>query len=229
MMGHTHALTGAAAWLAIAPTLNTGRAAELVGGTIAAAGAALLPDLDHPSATAARAWGPITRVAARAVAWATGGHRAGTHTLLAAGVAAVTVWAGLRATGWAPLVVIALLTGLALVAWDDLVPGRWERLWPANLTASAGFAWWAVDYGLDLSWLPAAVAVGWVVHIAGDTITDGGTPLLAPFVRRRIRLTALDTGGWWETGFAWAAAAAVAALIAATWSVFPGPWTAALG
>ena len=58
MMGHSHALSGAVAWLALAPataaaTHHSLSGASVLGGTLACAGAALLPDLDHPDGTIA--------------------------------------------------------------------------------------------------------------------------------------------------------------------------------
>lgn len=225
MLAPTHALTGAAAWLALTPWVEADRPAEIIGGTIMAAGSALLPDLDHRSGTAAKTWGAITRVLGRVVSWACRGHRNGTHTLLAAATASFGVHLAIEHAGWAAIATVALLTGLALVACEDLIPGRWERAWPANLAASAGFAWWAVTTGLNLSWLPVAVGVGWLAHLAGDTLTDGGTPLLAPVIGRRFRLTRLNTGGLWETATGWVLAAAVAALAFATLAAYPQPWT----
>ncbi|PSK95796.1 LexA-binding, inner membrane-associated putative hydrolase [Haloactinopolyspora alba] len=227
MLAHTHALTGAAAWLALAPVVHADRPAELAGGTVMAAGAALLPDLDHHSGTAAKTWGPITRLIGRVTAWACGGHRKGTHTLLAAAAAGGVTYLAVNHAGWAAVAVVALLVGLALVACEDLIPGRWERFWPANLAASVGLAFAAVATDLDLTWLPAAVAIGWAAHLAGDFVTDGGVPLLAPLTSRRFRLTYLNTGGRWETVVAWTLTASIAALAAATIVTMPEPWTTA--
>src|SRR5699024_10210060 len=63
-------------------------------GSVVATGAALLPDIDHPSATIARSAGAASRLATSAVS-SVAGHRGATHTLLA--VAVFTVLGGLVA------------------------------------------------------------------------------------------------------------------------------------
>lgn len=227
MLAPTHALTGAAAWLALAPGVAT-TPAELAAGAVFAAGAALLPDLDHPRATAAQAWGPITRGIGAVLCVVAKGHRNGTHTLLTAIAAGVVTRAALEAWPTA-LAVAALATSLALVACEDLLPrNRWVRYWPANMAAAFLLAGWATAAGLDLSWLPAAVTIGWVAHLAGDAVTDRGVPLFAPFDRTRYRLTRLNTGGRWETVVGWALGVSVCLLCWATLVAWPAPWTTAL-
>ncbi|MGH8828907.1 MAG: metal-dependent hydrolase [Jiangellaceae bacterium] len=225
MLAHTHALTGAVAWLALAPALGAATGYELVGGTVLAAGAALAPDLDHHKGTAAAVWGPLTRALGRGVAAACGGHRNGTHTLAAAAIAALLTWWAIEAGGWWERIVLAFLAGLAFVAWEGLLPGRWERLWSANLAASAGFGWWAAEQVDFDGWVGVAVAVGWVAHLAGDVVTDGGAPLLKPLIATRFRLTRLNTGGRWETMIGWVLTVAVVALVVAAWTAWPQPWT----
>lgn len=223
MLAHTHAMTGAVAWLIAAPFVGADTPLELAGGTGMAAGAALLPDLDHHRGTASSAWGPLTRMFGKLVGWVCGGHRKGTHTLAAVIIVAALVKAALYLTVPALVVVVASLAGLAFIAWEDVIPGRWERLWPVNLAVSAGFAWWAVA-SLDLSWLPAAVAIGWLAHLAGDLVTDGGVPLFAPATGYRFKLTKLNTGGTWETAVAFVLVAAIGALSLATVAAWPQPW-----
>ena len=81
-MGRTHAASGSLAFAAAAPLLPTLGVQLSAVGVVAASGAALLPDLDHPGSTAARALGPATGALARLVAAASGGHRQGTHSLV---------------------------------------------------------------------------------------------------------------------------------------------------
>jgi len=63
-MGRTHATSGAVAFLAVLPLLHqaglplTPLAVPVA--AIAAAGAATLPDLDHPQATVSQSLGPAT-------------------------------------------------------------------------------------------------------------------------------------------------------------------------
>ncbi|TDC01692.1 hydrolase [Micromonospora fluostatini] len=118
MMGRSHALSGAVAWLAVCAGWREATDAGLVdtapGGVVVAAGAAvaagyaLLPDIDHPDSTIARSLGPVTRGLARVTAAGSaalrrigcahcerrpdqGGHRALTHTALFAAAAGATV------------------------------------------------------------------------------------------------------------------------------------------
>jgi membrane-bound metal-dependent hydrolase YbcI (DUF457 family) len=199
MLARTHVLSGACAWAGLAPTLGVGSPLELLAGVLAGGGAALLPDLDHPSGTAAKTWGPITRILGRRIGRTCGGHRAGTHTVLAAVLAAVGVYAAMSAGGgyrWAALPLVALMVGLCLVAWEDLIPGRkWERLWPANLAASLGIAGALLLTGLADRWLPVAVGVGWLAHVVGDAMTVGGVRPWMPLSDAKLRLSRLRTGG----------------------------------
>src|SRR4051812_31579494 len=103
-MGRTHAVSGGLAFAASAPLLpavgvHLG-AVGLLFGVVAAAGAALLPDLDHLGSSVARALGPVSSALARVVAVASGGHRQGTHSLV--GVAVFTMVAELADLGGRP-------------------------------------------------------------------------------------------------------------------------------
>lgn len=227
MLGHTHALSGATAWLIVAP-LAANSVAGTALGTAVAAGAALAPDLDHQSSTATHAWGPITRGIGFILGKLCGGHRQGTHALLAIPVAWLVAYAAVEiAQGWPAGVVVALCAALAFIACEDIVPGRWERTWPYNIAWSAAAGWAAIYYQPNLAWLPWAVAIGWAAHIAGDALTRGGVPLLKPFTSRRFALTGLRTGGTWETITAWILTVGVVTLTAATITTFPDPWTSA--
>src|SRR5262249_47428211 len=81
VMGHTHAIPGAVLWLAaggmvdrFAPALAAHGAAETAAAALVCAGAAMLPDLDHPNSTVAHALGPVTHLLARGLARISGGH-----------------------------------------------------------------------------------------------------------------------------------------------------------
>lgn len=105
MMGGHHAISGAAAWLALTGSARIGdwplgaevldlTRPEVLAGAVVATGAALLPDIDHSSATIACFAGAASKLTASAVSSVTG-HRGATHTLLA--VAAFTLLGGLVA------------------------------------------------------------------------------------------------------------------------------------
>lgn len=97
MMGPSHAACGAAAWVALTGTYTVHLAdisfpvglglmpvgdPGLITGALICAGAALLPDLDHPGGTVARSLPPVSRWLARGLSRLAGGHRRGTHSLL---------------------------------------------------------------------------------------------------------------------------------------------------
>ena len=97
MMGPSHAACGAAAWVSLTGSytvhladisLPVGLGLMPVGdpgvitGALICAGAALLPDMDHPGGTVARSLPPLSRWLARGVSRVGGGHRHGTHSLV---------------------------------------------------------------------------------------------------------------------------------------------------
>ncbi|WP_083713229.1 metal-dependent hydrolase [Brachybacterium sp. P6-10-X1] len=191
-MGGHHAISGAAAWLALTGSATIGDRAlgagvldltgpEVLAGTVVATGAALLPDIDHPSATIARSAGAVSRLASSAISSATG-HRGATHTLLAVAVftALGAVVAGL---GWSfrvpvvgpvqigAVVVVAVLCAFAVRALK-LVSGA-LRPWLIGIGAGllVGVAAPATSV-----WLPAAIGLGALVHLLGDLVTTDGIP-----------------------------------------------------
>jgi membrane-bound metal-dependent hydrolase YbcI (DUF457 family) len=194
----------------MAPLVGLTSVAEAVPFAAATAGYALLPDLDHPCASASRLLGPITEIVSSAVRAfsgllyaitkgprdedSTGRHRHATHTLVAAvllGILAAS--AGASGGRWAVLAVA--LTGLVLAAdvlgdWV-LALGIGAAAWPildAVLPRSAADALPgttaadALQVGLTGigSWIGAAVALGMFVHCLGDSLTRSGCPWLWP-------------------------------------------------
>lgn len=225
MLAHGHAISGAAGWLglcaaAVAWTDFDPTPLQIGAGAIVATGAALVPDLDHPGSTAARSLGPITRVAARIVSYisdavrdgtcdhcdtpGTHGHRTLTHTALFA----VAAGLGISAAGWrwgttAAAIVVGVAAGLAVLG---LVARRGVWLGAAAVGTSVGYAAFALG-GDGWWWLGIPAGAGTLIHIVGDSVTEQGCPVLAPFVRirgcrwRRLALPewlAFETGGWFE-------------------------------
>jgi membrane-bound metal-dependent hydrolase YbcI (DUF457 family) len=203
MMGHTHALSGATAFLAASSLLHLGSPAAVAVGAVCAAGAALLPDLDHPSASPARAFGPASWLLSRTVCWVSGGHRHATHSVI--GLAGFTVaawWA--NHTGGRPLVIA--LTFLAGLAARALLPRGRDRKWKldwadiASTAHAVGAGWGAhllVAAHMDLSVVPWAVGIGVAAHIAGDMLTPEGCPLWWPSLRY-CRAAEIRTDSWQE-------------------------------
>lgn len=196
-MGRTHAASGGLAFAASAPLLSVlGIDLSAVGlavGVVAAAGAALLPDLDHPSSTVARALGPLSGALARIVAAVSGGHRHGTHSLV--GVASFTVLAVLAdQVGTAGRTVVAVLLLVLASAGLHLRLSRPPILHLA-VCGLVGFVLIAACPAVSVGVIPAAVAIGAATHLLGDALTREGIPILWPFRHDRVRLASLKTGG----------------------------------
>lgn len=182
MMGHTHMLGGAAAWLGLCCAWPQ-TAGIIVSGAAIATGAALAPDIDHERSIARSSLGPITHGLSWLVRTLGGGQRRVTHCLL--GTIAVTV--GLLLTGWPRWVAAAILAGwvshlLLDACTEQGIPLLWPdlRRWglPRDLAITTGGRRgrggrrprWPLERVL---WVPALVAAcavaGWyvVVHAIG--------------------------------------------------------------
>jgi membrane-bound metal-dependent hydrolase YbcI (DUF457 family) len=203
MMGHTHALSGLAAGAATLGVAPVQGLREQLAWTACWGGMALLPDLDQRGTTSARMWGPISTVTARGVGWIARGHRQGTHDVLIAPVVFGTIAVAAADYRVGALVVLAVAIGLALHAVHFVIPGNVERSWIGNLGLSLLGAWQLTTSGVDVGWLPLAVAGGVVAHIAGDALTTErvpvpGTWLLPRKYRLRFGLAIADTNTWLE-------------------------------
>lgn len=213
VMGPTHAMSGAAAWLAGAPAVTAllGRPAstteELFVGAAVCAGCCLLPDIDSPQSTVSRSFGILSQAlshvvnslcaglrnltATRADGTISDGHRTVTHTAVFAIAAGVAVSSLVAAFGEPATIAVLFLTlGLAIrgLMGDWAKKQGWIGVTLVSLVG-AGLATVVLDDG-RLWWLGAAVTVGIVLHTLGDALTKEGSPLLAPL---RIR-----GKGWWE-------------------------------
>lgn len=193
MMGGHHAISGTAAYLALtsgAVIAGTPIAAQVLGpqplghllaGTVVATGAALLPDIDHPSGTIARSAGPASRAVSSVIGGAAG-HRGATHTLLGAlaftGIAAVIAAADVRVRlpviGETQILAVLLVTAMVVFAVRamKIVRGM-APAWIAGLATAVVVLLWAPDTSI---WLPLAVGIGVIAHIAGDALTTAGVP-----------------------------------------------------
>jgi membrane-bound metal-dependent hydrolase YbcI (DUF457 family) len=192
MLGRTHALSGALAWAAVctaAPLagVRPGWAAALLG-VVSTAGAALLPDLDHPDATIAHTFGPLSRALAVFVHRISGGHRHATHSLAFAALVPLALWPAVLAWGtWVAIPLLAVLSAFALRALHlD------RALIPVAVLSVCAAAWFGLRQ--DVGWLPLSVAAGILAHLIGDCLTREGCPLLWPR-RRRYMLTLITRTG----------------------------------
>jgi len=207
VLGVSHALSGAALGLAVAgfvPQLlgEHPDAGTVLTFTAVCAGAALLPDLDHPSSTATRRFSAASFVACHVVRplsrvvydltrgrrdTGRGSHRGLTHTVVGAALLGVAVNVASARFGTPVLVgTLFVCLALAIKGLDALVPG------PPSLVIAAGLTY-AIEQavpggtGGTAGWLGTAVTIGMVVHSIGDAITESGAPLLWPLQIRKRR------------------------------------------
>src|SRR5699024_161323 len=153
----------------------------VLAGAVVATGAALLPDIDHPSATIAQSGGEVTKKITKTVSSAAG-HRGATHTpllaivfmVLASLAAAADIRPPMPATGGvqggAALMVMAM-TAFGVRAMT-LVRGNIAP-WLTGILAALVVAVAAPDNAI---WLPLAGGVGAVIHLVGDMLTTAGIP-----------------------------------------------------
>ncbi|GAA1251941.1 metal-dependent hydrolase [Kitasatospora nipponensis] len=192
MMGHSHAISGAMLYAASAPFLpplllhTTLQAPDILLGTVLCAGAALLPDLDHHDGTIANFLGPISKVFCRFVAWASGGHRHATHSLLFVALMGAGTWAGVTYAGRYFTIGLAfVLLALAIKALRIHPPGDGVTAWLTIIgLAVVGTAVMNKWMPSAPGWLPYAVALGTLAHLLGDCLTKKGAPLLWPHKER---------------------------------------------
>jgi membrane-bound metal-dependent hydrolase YbcI (DUF457 family) len=194
MLGYSHAMSGGVAWLALAPVIETTfgvqfETYELLAGTIATAGAALIPDLDHPQATIAHTFGPISKGVSKLTALLAGGHRQGTHSILFSlgfGALCYSIGIGSEASGSnLPAMILMFLLAAFAFRGLNIVPPKTSSSFKGiivlleaaaltyvlSLMLEPGATWW---------WLGFAGAVGALTHLVGDAITPEGVPFFYP-------------------------------------------------
>lgn len=169
MMGYSHSVSAAAIWLALNESglIHIQDTPTLIVTTLVAAGAGMLPDIDHHSGTIAHSIPPVSQWVARLVSSISGGHRKGTHSLLGLAVfwylaygANQLLYQGI------PLLALAL-TGLAggLALRVFKAPGGW--LGAISLSVAT--------LHLDaLAYMPWAILAGATAHVLGDALTVRG-------------------------------------------------------
>jgi hypothetical protein len=196
MMGITHATSGAAAWIAITstmPAVSLGAypldPVGVLAGTAVCAGAALLPDADHHSATIAQAVPILGRMTAATVGALSGGHRHGAHSPIALAIVAAAAWAlTLLTLSTEELGTIAIGAGVGAAALTcfGLKARGFVKTWPVAWMLGALLGAFIIVFAPEqVAWFPLAVTVGFVAHLAGDFLTTGGLPgLFWPWVPR---------------------------------------------
>ncbi len=196
-----HAITGLCAGLAAGPALGVTTPSAVVLGGVVTSGAALLPDLDHPGATATRRMGWLTAGLSRALRACSaklyaatkgprdercnGKHRHMTHSLLFAVLLGVVVGVGSGyAATWHPLGGLAAVTVpvvfCLLLAQAQF--GHWVAV--ASAAALMPVLTHEPDPVAAVNDLAGPVGVliglGCFVHCLGDAVTKAGCPFLFP-------------------------------------------------
>ncbi|MGL5910639.1 MAG: metal-dependent hydrolase [Phycicoccus sp.] len=218
-MGHTHAASGVLAGAAVLPVAPVTGGVQTAAWLVAAAGYALAPDLDMRHTSAARMWGPISGVAAAGIGRVAGGHRAGTHDVVLAPLAAfLLAWSAAQHPVTAA-VAVSVAVGLSVRAVALLTRTRWARQWTVNLAVSTVAAVPVAHGEIAVPWLPWAAAVGVLVHVLGDALTTHGVPAPGSLVTRRFKTRwgapVIRTGSWVEPAVAVACVAGAVALMVA--------------
>ena len=192
MMGHTHALSGAAAWLALTPVISDHSVlhqyavalspTQIAAGTVVCAGAALLPDMDHHSGTIANTYGPITKVLCRIVAQISGGHRHATHSLaFAAAMGFGSFWLAIHQHDiWMGLLFLLIGLGLRGVGFGFDDKDHLTGLLNALLAGSLVY----MMRDVDMRFAGYAVGLGCLAHVVGDCLTPEGCPVVWPIPNR---------------------------------------------
>ena len=193
-MGGHHAVSGAAAWLAITTPVSVGIVNlgfgvlpmdrwETLAGALVCAGAALLPDADHRSATIARSMPPVSSVFTSLIAKVSGGHRNGTHSILGIVFFMLLAWlangwdvhTAALGTGYPGAALFAVLLISFAVKSVKFIPPVLS--WILALAAGLFVGMNTPDAN---NWFLLAVGIGVAAHIIGDMLTIGGCNLIWP-------------------------------------------------
>jgi hypothetical protein len=139
-MGKTHSTSSIVAFLACLPLLPHASAPEVVVATVCAAGAGILPDLDHQSGTASRSFGPISHAMCKTVATISGGHRHATHSALGIAVFTGIAWEA-SSNLWALGVLLWICMGFAVRSLHHRKHPKDHLIGLANAVLCAGIAY----------------------------------------------------------------------------------------
>ena len=214
MLGHSHSTSGALAWGAAAAAAPVTwwtdvlshqhlTVADIVLGTFTTAGAALLPDLDHPDGTIAHFLGPVSHNFCRLVEKISGGHRHATHSFFFVALVTAGTWAGAHYWGrWFVLAMMYILFSLAVRALHLCPSGKGIESW--GVVAMFSAAGTAASYEFlpaNPVWLPVSVGLGALIHLTGDCLTKEGCPLFWPVPTRFEIPIIRRTGNKFETAF----------------------------
>lgn len=184
-LGHTHALSGLVTGAAVGLYATHLSAPQLALFTGLTAGAAVLPDIDHPNSSLAHCFGFLTKAFAWLIGKISGGHRHLTHAFLGIGGFAGLAWLAVKfrpdLAGKIGLVIflsLLIASGLYALGVHGHLADALAIVAAVALTLS----------GIGLAHLALAVLLGCATHVAGDMLTDAGCPLFFPFSEHHFRL-----------------------------------------
>jgi len=212
MLGRNHATIGAIAVLGFAPAVSTDPPTLALAATCAA-GAAVIPDLDHRQASVSKVIPVVGPLLARGVAALSGGHRNLTHTIEAGAVVTLAASAVVQRREIAAVVIGVLVCFAIALLGPHLRLVSAASLSEFFVGGAAGFAVFWYDW-ISVSWLPLAVAIGYAAHLLADAITVAGIRPLMIAPKIKLRLGRVRTGGQAEGTIG---AVAVIALIVLTY------------
>jgi membrane-bound metal-dependent hydrolase YbcI (DUF457 family) len=215
MMGRSHFASGILATEAVAQLVHYSPT-EAVTGLIVGSCAALLPDIDHPSSTVSRTFGPLSQGFAHLWSRLMGGHRAGTHCI--AGILALGAVSWLCVSHRHNVVAMGVLSAILIVTLAAgvrtfRIPGYWDDVAPIPIVIGLVFY-----TNVDLSAVPAALMLGCAVHVAGDCLTNSGCPIFWPFSLKRFAMKLFSTGKWAERVLVYPIIVLASALLAVWWA-----------
>lgn len=157
--------------------------------TLVIGGYALAPDLDEPGSTIAKKTGPVGAVVSPVVRVIAGGHRKGTHSIIAIAALSALGWYGSQNIySWVAIAVFGCYLSVALVTGTNA--------WWAQVGVALGIG--AVAYVTASDITPeigaAVVGGGALLHVLEDMMTTGKVAVLWP-VPVKIGLGLFDTDG----------------------------------
>lgn len=202
--GPTHAMSGLTAWATATALVGDSSLGTLsvkgwCVGAVLCAGAALLPDLDHPESTVSSTFGPVTAAGSKLInaishgiyqvtrtkrdSKRDGGHRGFTHTLVFAVLAAIITTAIVQTSqSWALPLLMFFFSGLAVRGIMHKWCPRNDALWITGTALMLTYAClkWTDQASADAAACGVAVGIGCIAHYLGDAITEQGCPILWP-------------------------------------------------
>ncbi|MBW3086477.1 hypothetical protein KEM60_02698 [Austwickia sp. TVS 96-490-7B] len=218
MMGYNHATMTMIAGVLTIPLVQPASGIDAAVWVIECGGFGLLADLDHPKASVARMWGPVTEALAHIVTAVSRGHRWGTHDLLLAPPLAYMLFTYAARSYPTRLFALALAIGLALRA-VTMLGGTYMG---AGVNAGVSWvgAWWMLEHVASAdTHLPFAAALGIISHILGDSITKRKVPVPIVWIwtKERFGLPLLTTNSRMERNVI--APALTSILLVSTWYI----------